>query len=91
LVGWQGVEGGGGGNSDLHFNFNYEWFERLWVYAELEFRNYSYISFFIFFKYLVVPGQDVKNHKQFFRNPGIPVFLVLFPWIPETEHLCYYK
>lgn len=35
--------GGGGGNSDLHFNFNYEWFERLWVYAELEFRNYSYI------------------------------------------------
>jgi hypothetical protein len=24
LVGWQGVEGGGGGNSDLHFNFNYE-------------------------------------------------------------------
>ena len=66
-----------------------EWFERLWVYAELEFRNYSYISFFIFFKYLVVPGRE-KPQAIFpeSRNSGIPCII---PWIPETEHLCYYK
>ena len=55
-----------------------EWFERLWVYAELEFRNYSYISFFIFFKYLVVPGRE-KPQAIFpeSRNSGIPCIIPL--------------